>query len=193
VLKRMRSQKSGHIVNIASGGAITPYAGLALYGAAKAAVIQFSKVLQPVVVPCLWSDEGVPTGSRSKRQSSGSAARTPRGAHIYRADADLHALSLIDDLSAEAIARMKAEGFDPAVVVETSPHNFQAWLNHGQVLDVEASMDMAWAKYGAECSLTLTQIQEELLNGGDLSKKGSRKRQLEYAGRTARRAIEQFG
>jgi 3-oxoacyl-[acyl-carrier protein] reductase len=45
VLKQMRSQKSGHIVNIASGGAITPYAGLALYGAAKAAVIQFSKVL----------------------------------------------------------------------------------------------------------------------------------------------------
>ena len=35
VLKQMRSQKSGHIVNIASGGAITPYAGLALYGAAK--------------------------------------------------------------------------------------------------------------------------------------------------------------
>jgi NAD(P)-dependent dehydrogenase (short-subunit alcohol dehydrogenase family) len=45
VLKQMGSQKSGHIVNIASGGAITPCAGLALYGAAKAAVIQFSKVL----------------------------------------------------------------------------------------------------------------------------------------------------
>lgn len=45
VLKRMRSQRSGHIVNIASGGAITPYPGLALYGAATAGVIQFSKVL----------------------------------------------------------------------------------------------------------------------------------------------------
>ena len=45
VLKQMRSQKSGHIVNIASGGAITPYQSFALYGAAKAAVIQFSKVL----------------------------------------------------------------------------------------------------------------------------------------------------
>jgi 2-hydroxycyclohexanecarboxyl-CoA dehydrogenase len=45
VLKQMRSQKSGHIVNTASGGAITPYQGLALYGAAKAGVIQFSKVL----------------------------------------------------------------------------------------------------------------------------------------------------
>jgi len=63
---------------------------------------------------------------------------------------------------------MKAEGFEPAVVVETSPHHFQAWLNHGQVLDVETSTDLAWAKYGAECGLTLAQIQDELLNGGDL-------------------------
>lgn len=30
---------------------------------------------------------------------------------------------------------------------------------------------MAWAKYGAECGLTLEQIQDELLNGRDLSKK----------------------
>jgi NAD(P)-dependent dehydrogenase (short-subunit alcohol dehydrogenase family) len=45
VLKQMRSQKGGHIVNTASGGAISPYQGLALYGASKAAVIQFSKVL----------------------------------------------------------------------------------------------------------------------------------------------------
>jgi hypothetical protein len=54
-----------------------------------------------------------------------------KGAHIYVRPAGLHALSLIDDLSAEAIERMKAEGFEPAVVVETSPNNFQAWLNHG--------------------------------------------------------------
>jgi hypothetical protein len=44
-------------------------------------------------------------------------------------------LSLIDDLTAEGIERMKAEGFEPAVVVETSLNNFQAWLNHGQVLE----------------------------------------------------------
>ncbi len=46
-----------------------------------------------------------------------------KGAHIYVRPAGLHALSLIDDLSAEAIERMKAEGFEPAVVVETSPNN----------------------------------------------------------------------
>src|SRR6202158_3795481 len=62
-----------------------------------------------------------------------------KGAHIYVRPAGLHALSLIDDLSAEAIERMKAEGFEPAVVVETSPNNFQAWVNHGQVLEAALS------------------------------------------------------
>jgi hypothetical protein len=48
-------------------------------------------------------------------------------------------LSLIDDLTADAIERMRADGFEPAVVVETSPNNFQAWLNHGQVLEATVS------------------------------------------------------
>ena len=29
---------------------------------------------------------------------------------------------------------MKRAGFEPCVVVETSPGNFQAWVNHGRVL-----------------------------------------------------------
>src|SRR5262245_25557777 len=28
---------------------------------------------------------------------------------------------------------MRKTGFEPAVVVETSPNNFQVWLNHGRV------------------------------------------------------------
>ncbi len=51
---------------------------------------------------------------------------------------------------------------------------------------------MAWAKHAAGCGLTLDQIRGELFNGRDLSKKGNRKRQLEYAERTARKAIEQM-
>jgi hypothetical protein len=51
---------------------------------------------------------------------------------------------------------------------------------------------MAWAKHAAGRGLTLEQIKIELLNGRDLSKKGSRKRQLEYAERTARKAMEQM-
>jgi DNA primase RepB-like protein len=71
-----------------------------------------------------------------------------KGAHIYIRPAGTHSLSLIDDLTADAIERMKAEGFEPAVVVETSPNNFQAWLNHGQIL--EASMSTRTAKHLAE-------------------------------------------
>ncbi len=52
---------------------------------------------------------------------------------------------------------------------------------------------MAWAKHAAGRGLTLEQIKEALLDGRDLSKKGNRKRQLEYAERTARKAIEQMG
>jgi RepB DNA-primase N-terminal domain len=225
-----------------------------------------------------------------------------KGGHIYIRPAGSHSLSLIDDLTSAAIERMKGEGFEPAVIVETSPDNFQVWLNHGQVLDAAASSraakqlaqryggdrssadwrhfgrlagftnpkperqlssgmrpfarlrsakgrvypkaaefiatikrsndggaeqaqerprqrrrrkllvgirpleefhrspayggdlhraDMAWAKHAAGCGLTLEQIKEQLLDGRDLSKKGGRKRQLEYAERTARKAIDQ--
>ncbi len=57
-----------------------------------------------------------------------------QGRNIYVRPKGEHALSLVDDLNAAALDRMKAEGFQPAIVVETSPGNFQAWLNHGRVL-----------------------------------------------------------
>jgi hypothetical protein len=57
-----------------------------------------------------------------------------RGAHIFVRPHGAHALSLVDDLSAETIARMTDAGFQPAAVIETSPGNFQVWLNHGRVL-----------------------------------------------------------
>src|SRR2546426_8009213 len=56
------------------------------------------------------------------------------GRHIYIRPKGEHALSLVDDLTAEALNRMKAAGFTPAIVVETSPGNFQVWLNHGRIL-----------------------------------------------------------
>jgi hypothetical protein len=224
-----------------------------------------------------------------------------KGAHIYIRPAGKHRLSLIDDLTADAIEQMKAEGFEPAVVVETSPNNFQVWLNHGQDLEATISTfmakqlaqrfggdpssadwrhfgrlagftnpkperqlpsgmrpfarlrsakgrvyskaaeflvhvaedeqnrretekgeqphrrqrrkdrvevrplkefhddasyggdlhraDMAWAKHAAGCGVTLEQIKNELLNGRDLSKKGNRKRQIEYVMRTTEKAL----
>lgn len=226
-----------------------------------------------------------------------------KGSHIYIRPAGTHSLSLIDDLTADAIEQMKADGFEPAVVVETSPNNFQTWLNHGQVLEARTSThvakdlaerfggdpssadwrhfgrlagftnpkperqlpsgmrpfarlrsakgrvysqaaefiarisedkeyqreamkrdeprsrksrpkeraevkalkefhddaiyggdlhraDMAWAKYAASCGMMLEQIKDELLNGRDLSKKGNRKRQIEYVTRTAEKALQ---
>jgi hypothetical protein len=56
------------------------------------------------------------------------------GANIFVRPHGPHALSLVDDLSAETIARMTDAGFQPAAVVETSPANFQVWLNHGRTL-----------------------------------------------------------
>lgn len=59
--------------------------------------------------------------------------------HIHVRPAGCHRLSLVDDLIANAIARMKARGFEPAAVGETSPANFQAWLKHGQTLEAATS------------------------------------------------------
>src|SRR5260370_25057529 len=55
--------------------------------------------------------------------------------HIYVRPAAAHGLSLVDDLNARALARMKAEGFEPAAGVEASPGNFQTWLKPGETLD----------------------------------------------------------
>jgi len=73
--------------------------------------------------------------------------------HIYVRPAGTHGLSLVDDLKADALAQMKAEGFAPAAVVETSPGNLQAWLKHGETLDEAASTRAAKllaARYGGD-------------------------------------------
>lgn len=57
-----------------------------------------------------------------------------QGRNIYIRPKGEHPVSMVDDLTAEAIHQMKMQGFEPCVVVETSPGNFQAWLNHGKIL-----------------------------------------------------------
>ena len=59
----------------------------------------------------------------------------------------------VDDLNAKGIAAMKQQGFNPAVVVETSPGNFQAWLKHSDRLGKEVSTAVARAlaeKFGGD-------------------------------------------
>ena len=68
-----------------------------------------------------------------------------RGRNIYIRPQGEHHLSLVDDLSKSAIDRMITEGFQPAAIVETSPRNFQAWLNHGERLSREVGTAVARA------------------------------------------------
>src|SRR5713101_1445733 len=60
--------------------------------------------------------------------------KNAEGRNIYIRPSGEHSLSLIDDATIQVIERLKSEGFAPAIVLETSPGNFQAWLHHGQIL-----------------------------------------------------------
>jgi hypothetical protein len=61
------------------------------------------------------------------------------GRNIYIRPSGEHRLTLIDDIGWRGVGRLKEEGFEPAVIVETSPGNFQAWLNHGVALSKDLS------------------------------------------------------
>jgi hypothetical protein len=76
-----------------------------------------------------------------------------QGRNIYVRPSGVHSLSLIDDLKAEAVEKMRGAGFAPALVVETSPGNFQVWLQHGRVLSKDLSTAAAKAlarKFGGD-------------------------------------------
>lgn len=51
-----------------------------------------------------------------------------KGNDVYIRPAGGHGLVLVDDLKPQALERMKAEGFAPAAIIETSPGNYQAWV-----------------------------------------------------------------
>jgi hypothetical protein len=103
------------------------------------------------------------------------------GAHIFVRPHGAHALSLVDDVSADAIAAMKESGFQPAVVVETSPGNFQVWVNHGRVLSdhafsTQAAKELArrfggdpssadWRHFGRLAGFTNQKPKRRLSNG----------------------------
>ena len=96
-------------------------------------------------------------------------AKNAEGAAVYIRPKGEHPYSLVDDLKADAVDRMRKEGFTPAIVVETSPANFQAWLNHGELLDKRTSTAAAralaerfggdpgaadWRHFGRLCGFT---------------------------------------
>lgn len=52
--------------------------------------------------------------------------------YIRPAEQERHGLVLVDDLSEFDLDDMKAEGREPALIVETSPKNYQAWVKVAQ-------------------------------------------------------------
>jgi hypothetical protein len=51
-----------------------------------------------------------------------------RGNDIYIRPAGEHGLVLVDDLKPAALEKMREDGYAPALTVETSPGNYQAWV-----------------------------------------------------------------
>jgi hypothetical protein len=88
---------------------------------------------EPEMLPRVWDRETL------LRSVGWLCFQNAHGRNVYVRPKGEHHLSLVDDLTADAIQRMKSDGFAPAVVVETSPGNFQAWLNHGQILPRQLS------------------------------------------------------
>src|ERR1700687_5550968 len=83
---------------------------------------------QGAMLPRVWDLETL------LRSVSWLRLKNLEGRNIYIRPCGEHALSLVDDVSLEAIERLKSEGFAPSLILETSPKNFQAWLCHGQTL-----------------------------------------------------------
>ena len=88
---------------------------------------------QAVMIPRTWDRDTV------LRSIPWLRLQNADGRNIYIRPKGEHNLSLVDDLTAEAVQRMKATGFSPAVIVETSPGNFQAWLKHPRQLPRDVS------------------------------------------------------
>jgi len=75
------------------------------------------------------------------------------GRNIYIRPKGEHDLSLVDDLTRDALSAMKGTGLNPALIVETSPGNYQAWLRHSEQLGKEVSTAAARAlaeKFGGD-------------------------------------------
>jgi hypothetical protein len=80
------------------------------------------------------------------------------GFEIYIRPRECQGLILIDDLGVEAVERLEADGLPPAVLIETSPENYQAWIRVAWGL-MKPPQYTAWAKmlanrYGGDPNAT---------------------------------------
>jgi DNA primase RepB-like protein len=102
---------------------------------------------ESVMIQRVWdTDQVVKSVSWLRRQNC-------EGRNIYIRPRGEHDLSMVDDLTIHAVAAMKEAGYTPAVVAETSPGNYQAWLKHANRLNKEVSTAAARAlaeKFGGD-------------------------------------------
>jgi hypothetical protein len=86
---------------------------------------------EAVMLPRVWDQDALVRSIGWLRHQN------REGRNIYVRPKGEHNLSLIDDLTSDAIAALAPSGFAPAIVVETSPGNYQAWLKHSEPLSKE--------------------------------------------------------
>jgi hypothetical protein len=102
---------------------------------------------KPIMIPRVWDSETIVKSVAWLRHQN------REGRNIYIRPKGEHDLSMVDDLTQQAVSTMKQAGFTPALVVETSPGNYQAWLKHPERLGREVSTASARAlaeKFGGD-------------------------------------------
>jgi hypothetical protein len=86
---------------------------------------------EAVMLPRVWDEDALVRSIAWLRHQNRD------GRNIYIRPKGEHNLSLLDDLSRKSVAAMTEAGFAPALVVETSPGNYQAWVKHAEPLTKE--------------------------------------------------------
>jgi hypothetical protein len=86
---------------------------------------------EAVMLPRVWDGEAL------LRSVAWLRHQNRDGRNIYIRPKGEHNLTLVDDLTREAVAAMVPAGFAPALVVETSPGNYQTWVKHSEQLTKE--------------------------------------------------------
>jgi len=102
---------------------------------------------ESVMIPRVWNFETVLKSVPWLRYQN------YQGRNIYIRPKGEHDLSMVDDLTRDTVSAMREAGFNPALIVETSPGNFQAWLKHPERIGKEVSTAAARAlakKFGGD-------------------------------------------
>ena len=94
---------------------------------------------EPPMLPRTWDAAGL------MRSIPWLRLQNSQGRNIYVRPQGEHSLSLVDDLTRDAVEQMKRAGFQPAAVIETSPGNYQAWLKHPERLSKDLGTAVARA------------------------------------------------